>query len=172
MGGRCALYLSNSLSRKRWLSCIEDYGEIVRLMFLLQACAACWRNRYGHFGGHARGAVQPRHRSKVSAEDEPHRVDEEDFFGSRSSFSHRREYSKAACVLQGMLFYRIHCFSGIVPGSVPTRAIRLFLMSKRIKEIAKVEDAPPPKTERTQASPTAPESEKAHDCRNFRAGRR
>ena len=33
-------------------------------------------------------------------------------------------------------------------------------MSKRIKEIAKVEDAPPPKTERTQASPTAPELRK------------
>ena len=78
---------------------------------LLHQLAQHVGKQVGNFGRNALRAVQPRHGRKVGAEDESHRIDEEEFFRS-GGFCHRREYSKAAraagvCYFIGSRFLEI-----------------------------------------------------------------
>src|ERR1019366_4400508 len=85
-------------------------GEIIRRVFLHQLAQHVGK-QVGHLGRNSLRAVEPPHWGKEGAEDESHRVDEEEFVRGRG-FCHRGEYSKAAraagvCYFIGSRFSRV-----------------------------------------------------------------
>ena len=89
---------------------------------LLRQLAQHVGEQIGNFRGNALRAVQPRHGRKEGAEDESHRVDEEEFFRC-GGFCHRREYSKAARAAGVCYFIRLAVFeSSRATAPMPKRA--------------------------------------------------
>ena len=154
------LVLVKQLVAKGRLLGVEHHGEIVRRMFLHQLAQHVGK-QVGNFRGDALRAVQPRHGRKEGAEDESHRVDEEEFFRG-GGFCHRREYSKAAraagvCYFIGSRFSRVLTAASPCPNA-PKKTRKPWPQHRR---------------SRNACNPfRRARFEEADDCRNFRSRRR